>query len=145
MRNFIAILALAAFITMSTGCVSKEAKITGNVGSYIGYVGENQTNFQTIYWTATIANTGDKPAKNTRADVVLYPAVVSRLINIKESTVPLGDLESEDRAGFKGNATFNATGLSKQDIAAWEPLVKIKVTWTEDGKVIEKVLPEASK
>ncbi len=144
MRNFIAILALAAFITMSTGCISKEAKIGGNVVSHVSY-GENQTNLQTIYWTATIANTGDKPAKNTRADVVLYPAVVSRLISFKESTVPLGDLEPEDRAGFKGNATFNATGLSKQDIAGWEPLVKIKVTWTEDGKVNEKILPEASK
>ena len=44
--------------------------------------------------------------------------------------------------GFKGHATFNSTGLSKQDIAAWEPLVKIKVTWTEDGKVNEKILPD---
>jgi len=77
--------------------------------------------------------------------VILPPGIVSRLDALQERLV-LGDLESEVQAGFKGNATFNASVLSKQDMMAWEPLVKIKVTWTEDGKVNEKILPdEASK
>ena len=101
--------------------------------------------FQRISWTASITNTGDKTAKNVRADIILHPEVVSRLNDSYMSSVMLYDLQPDIWTGFKGNATFNATGLSKQDIAAWEPLVKIKVTWTEDGKVNEKILPEASK
>jgi uncharacterized repeat protein (TIGR01451 family) len=131
-----------------TGAVSTKvqgAKITGDIGVSIGYSGENQTDSQKISWTVSIANTGAKTAKNVTAYVILPPGIVSRLDALQESIV-LGDLESEVQAGFKGNATFNASGLSKQDMMAWEPLVKIKVTWTEDGKVNEKILPdEASK
>lgn len=109
------------------------------------YSGENKTDTQRISWTVSIANTGVKAAKNVTAYVILPPGIVSRLDALQESIV-LGNLEPEGWAGFKGNATFNASGLSKQDIMAWEPLVKIKVTWTEDGKVNEKIFPdEASK
>ena len=56
-----------------------------------------------------------------------------------------GDVRINEQNGFKGNATFNASGLSKQDIMAWEPFVKINVTWTDDGIVNEKIIPEANK
>lgn len=147
MRHFI-IFVLMTFIIITVGCISKEvqeAKITGDVGYSLGYIDENQTNFQRISWTAGITNTGDKTAKKVRADVILHPEVVSRLNDSYMSSVMLDDLQQGIWTGFKGNATFNASGLSKQDIAAWEPLVKIKVTWTENGKVNEKILPEASK
>lgn len=150
MRTFTTVFALMVIlmVAVTTGCVSKEVqgvKITGDIGLSLGYIGENQTNFQRISWTASITNTGDKTAKNVRADVILHPEVVSRLNDSYMSSVMLDDLQPSIWTGFKGNATFNASGLSKQDIAAWEPLVKIKVTWTEDGKVNEKILPEASK
>jgi len=149
MRNFtIIFVPMVILVAVTTGCVSKEvqeAKITGDVGYSLGYIGENQTNFQRISWTVSITNTGDKTAKNIRADVILHPEVVSRLNDSYMSSAMLDDLQQGIWTGFKGNATFNATGLSKQDIAAWEPLVKIKVTWTEDEKVNEKILPEASK
>ncbi|MFQ6071181.1 MAG: hypothetical protein ACE5KT_00560 [Methanosarcinales archaeon] len=61
---------------------------------------------------------------------------------INESTLLLGDLKPDVWKGFRGNATFDSTGLSKQDISGGYPLVKIKVTWTEDGRVIEKILLE---
>ncbi len=147
MRRFI-IFVLMAFIIITVGCISREvreAKITGDIGYSVGYVDENQTNIQRISWTASITNTGDKTAKNVRADVILHPEVVSRLNDSYTSSVMLDDLQPGIWTGFKGNATFNASGLSKQEIAAWGPLVKIKVTWTEDGKVNEKILPEASK
>jgi len=127
-----------------TGAVSTKVqgvKITGDIGASIGYSGENQTDSQKISWTVSIANTGAKTAKNVTAYVILPPGIVSRLDALEES-IALGNLEPEGWAGFKGNATFNASGLSKQDIMAWEPLVKIKVTWTEDGKVNEKLLPD---
>lgn len=147
MRKFTTIFALMVIVVVAvtTGCVSKEvqeAKITGDIGYSIGYIGENQTNFQRISWTASITNTGDKTAKNVRADVILHPEVVSRLNGSYMSFVMLDDLQPGIWTGIKGNATFNVRGLSKQDIAAWEPLVKIKVTWIEDGKVNEKILPE---
>ncbi len=147
MRNCTIIFALMVVLVVAftTGCVSKEvqgAKIAGDVGNSIGYIGENQTDFQRISWTASITNTGDKTAKNVRADVILHPEVVSRLNDSYMSSVMLDDLQQGIWTGIKGNATFNASGLSKQDIAGWEPLVKIKVTWTEDGKVNEKILPE---
>lgn len=148
MKNVITILALTVFITISTGCVSKEvqgAKITEDIGYSVGYIGENQTDIQKISWTVSITNTGVKTADNVTAYVILHPEIVSRLNALEDSTVLLGDLKPDVWKGFKGNATFNSTGLSKQDMAAWEPLVKIKVTWTEDGKVNEKILPEARK
>ncbi len=147
MRRFI-IFVLIAFIMITVGCISKEvqgAKITGDIGYSVGYISENQTNVQKISWTVSITNTGTKTVENVRADVILHPEVVSRLNGSYMNSVMLDDLQPDIWTGFKGNATFNATGLSKQDIAAWEPLVKIKVTWTENGKVNEKIVPEASK
>jgi hypothetical protein len=46
---------------------------------------------------------------------------------------------------FEGNASFNATGLSKQDISSWGSLVKIKATWEENGRPFEKTIPETRK
>lgn len=149
MRKFITILALTAIasILITTGCISKEvqgAKIIGDIGYSVGYTGENQTDIQKISWTVSITNTGVKTAKDVTAYVILHPEVVSRLNDPYMSSVMLDDLQPGIWTGFKGNATFNSTGLDKQDIAAWESLVRIKVTWTENGKVNEKILPEAS-
>jgi len=147
MRNITTVFALMVIVVVAgtTGCVSNEvqgAKITGAIGSSVGYISENQTDIQRISWTVSITNTGVKTAENVTAYVILHPEMVSRLNVLENSTVLLGDLKPDVWKGFKGHATFNSTGLSKQDIAAWEPLVKIKVTWTEDGKVNEKILPD---
>ncbi|MFZ3383958.1 MAG: hypothetical protein WA144_08535 [Candidatus Methanoperedens sp.] len=146
-RNFTTIFALMVIVAVTTGCVSDEvqgAKISVSFGTSLGSLDENQTDSQKISWTVSIANTGVKKAKNVTAYVILPPGIVSRLDAHDESRA-LGDLEPEGWAEFKGNATFNASGLSKQDIMAWEPLVKIKVTWTENGIVNEKIIPGADK
>ena len=150
MKNFITIFALMVIlvVAVTSGCISKEvqeAKITGDIGYSVGYISENQTNIQKISWTASITNIGTQAAESVRVDVILPPEVVSRLNVPYTSSVMLDDLQPDIWTGIKGNATFNASGLSKQDIAAWEPLVKIKVTWTEDGEVNEKILPEERK
>lgn len=146
MRNFTIIFALMVIfvVAVTTGCVSKEAqeaKIAGDVGYSIGYIDENQTNIQKISWTASITNTGDRIAEDVKVDVILHPNITSRLNTIEESTVLLGDLKPDVWKGFKGNVTFITTGMSKQEIATWDTLVKIKVIWVEDGKVNEKILP----
>ena len=148
MRNITTVFALIVIVVVAvtSGCVSDEvqgAKISVSFGTSLGSLDENQIDSQKISWTVSIANTGVKTAKNVTAYVILPSGIVSRLDALQESIV-LGDLEPEGWAEFKGNATFNASGLSKQDIMAWEPLVKIKVTWTEDGIVNEKIVPEAS-
>ncbi len=149
MKKFITILALTAIssIIVTAGCISKGAqgsKITGDIGYSVGYIGENQTDIQKISWTVSITNTGVKTAKGVTAYVILKPEIVSRLNHPYMSSVMLDDLQPGIWVGFKGNATFNSTGLSKQDIAALEPLVKIKVTWTKNAKVNEKIIPEAN-
>ncbi|VVB55951.1 Uncharacterised protein [uncultured archaeon] len=144
MRYFTTIFALMVIVAVTTGCVSDEvqgAKISGNIGASLGSSGENQTDSQKISWTVSIANTGVKTAKNVTAYVILPPGIVSRL-NAHDKSRALGDLKPEGWAGFKGNATFNASGLSKQDIMACEPLVKIKVIWTEDGILNEEIFPD---
>jgi hypothetical protein len=98
---------------------------------------ENQTDVQEISWVVEITNSGAKTAENAKAEVILYPQVASRLETFNAPTVQLGDLTPNTSIGFKGNATFNSTGLSKQDIDTWGQLVKIKVTWAEDGKTNE--------
>ena len=145
MRKFITIIALTAIVSIiiTTGCISKEgAKITADIGYSVGYTGANQTDSQKISWTVSITNSGVKTAENVTAYVILHPEIVSRLNDPYMSSVMLDDLQPGIWTGFKGNTTFNSTVLGKQDIAAWEPLVRIKVTWTEDGKVNEKILPE---
>lgn len=146
-RNFTTIFALMVIVAVTTGCVSDEvqgAKISGNIGVSLGSSYENQTDSQKISWTVSIANTGAKTAKNVTAYVILPLGIVSRL-DAHEESIKMGDLEPEGWSEFKGNATFNASGLSKQDIMAWEPFVKIKVIWTDDGIVNEKIIPEANK
>lgn len=143
-ERMIAILA-TLFVVFSAGCISKEVQgteIVGDVGYSVGYASENKTNLQKIHWTVSIVNKGVKKAEDVRVDVILHHAVVSRLVAFNESTLLLGDLKPDVWKGFRGNATFDSTGLSKQDISGGYPLVKIKITWTEDGRVIEKILPE---
>lgn len=143
MRYFTTIFALMVIVAITKGCVSDEVqgvKISGNIGVSLGSSDENQTDRQKISWTVSIANTGAKRAKNVTAYVILPSGIISRL-DAYEDSISLGDLEHEDWAGFKGNATFNASGLSKQDIMAWEPFVKIKVIWSEDGIVNEEIFP----
>ncbi len=149
MRKFITILVLTAIssIIITAGCISKEAqgtKITGDIGYSVGSTGENQTDIQKIFWTVSITNTGVKTAKGVTTYVILKPETVSILNHQYKSSVMLDDLQPGVWTGFKGNATFNSTSLSKQDMAAWEPLVRIKITWTENGKLNEKIFSEAN-
>ncbi|MFZ3166111.1 MAG: hypothetical protein WA130_00760 [Candidatus Methanoperedens sp.] len=133
----ILLLTAIALIIITTGCISREvqgAKIFVDAGYALGAIGENQTDIQKISWNVNIANIGVKTAENVTAYIILNPEIVSRQINIEENIVQLGGLKPDAGKGFKGNATFNASGMSKQEIAAWEPYAKIKVTWIEDGK-----------
>ena len=108
----------------------------------MGLALNNQTDIQKIQWTVNIKNNGDRTAENVGCEVILHPAVVSRLIALEGSTVHLGDVEPDSWNEFEGNATFNATGLSKDDISSWGPLVNIKVTWEENGRTFEKTIPD---
>jgi hypothetical protein len=110
----------------------------------VGLAVNNQTDIQQIQWTVNIKNNGDRTAENVESEVILHPAVISRLIALEGRTVHLGDLEPDVWKGFEGNATFNATGLSKQDISSWGSLVKIKATWEGNGRTFEKTIPETS-
>jgi hypothetical protein len=87
-------------------------------------------------------NNGDRTAENVGGEVILHPAVVSRLIALERNKVHLGDLEPDVWKGLEGNATFNVNGLSKQDILSWGSLVKIKATWEENGRSFEKTIPD---
>ncbi|NJD75861.1 MAG: hypothetical protein FIB08_02010 [Candidatus Methanoperedens sp.] len=147
MKAIITIITLASII-ITLGCVSnqiREEDLGSDLSVAIGQAGGDQAGFQKISWKANIGNSRNKTAENVSVNVILHPEVVSRLASVEGNNVLLGDLKSGTGAGFNGTATFNSTGLSKQDIAAWEPLVKIKVAWTEEGRVMEKILPEAEK
>ncbi len=140
-------LALAS-IVIAAGCISNETvkdRMGSDLSIAIGQADGDQAGLQKISWKANIVNSRNKTAENASVNVILHPEVVSRLVSVEGDALWLGDLAPGTGAGFNGTATFNSTGLSKQDIAAWEPLVKIKVTWTEEGQVMEKILPEAGK
>ncbi len=139
--KMVAVIAIAVF---TAGCVSEEGvKISGDIAYAVGSDNGNQPTLQKISWNVNVSNTGDTTAQNVTADVILHPKVLPRLMSFEEETVLLGDLPPQNTIGFNGTAKFNVTGLDKDDIASWQPLVKIRVTWTEDGRVIEKILPEA--
>ncbi len=147
MKNYLKIIAFIAIVAFTAGCISEEragVKISGDVAYAVGS-DVNQPDIQTIYWNVNVSNTGDATAQNVSADVMLHPNVLPRLMSFENETVLLGDLQPGNTIGFNGTAKFNATGLYKDDIASWEPLVRIKVTWAEDGKEMEKTLPEADK
>ncbi len=147
MRAILTILAMASIVIV-LGCISNETrqdKMGSDLSIAVGQADGDQAGLQKISWKANIMNSRNKTAENVSVNVILHPEVVSRLVSVEGNTMLLGDLAPGTGAGFNGTATFNSTGLSKQDIAAWEPLVKIKVTWTEEGQVMEKMLPEAGK
>ena len=145
MKNLLKIVAVIAMAAFIAGCISEEpegVKISGDLAYAVGSADGNQPDIQTIFWKVNISNTGNVTAQNVTADVMLHPKVLPRLRSFEEETVLLGNLPPRNTTGFNGTAKFNATGLDKEDIAEWEPLVKIKVTWIEDGKMIEKILGE---
>jgi hypothetical protein len=143
MKLFIILMAISAI--MAAGCLSNQGegvKISGDIGYSVGSAVNNQTDIQKIQWTVTIRNNGDITAENVGGEVILHPEVVSRLIALEDNTVHFGELKPDMWKGFEGNATFNSTGLSKQDILSWGSLVKIKATWEEKGGSFEKTIPE---
>ncbi|MCX9012770.1 MAG: hypothetical protein OIN66_16840 [Candidatus Methanoperedens sp.] len=101
---------------------------------------ENQTQLQRLNWRINLTNTGDRAAEDFNASVVLHPEIVSRLHDSYLSSVVFWDIPPGFTIGLNGTAVFNATGLSKQDIVGWKPLVSIKLTWVEDGSGKEKVI-----
>ncbi len=137
----------AAVIILSmvfAGCIFSEKKPHGvnfayGATSSIGAI-ENQTQLQKLDWRINLTNTGDRAAENVNASVVLHPEIVSRLHDSYLSSVVFRDVPSGFTIGLNGTAVFNATGLSKQDIVGWKPLVSIKLTWVEDGSGKEKVI-----
>lgn len=137
----------AAVILISTifaGCISSEKEPQGvnfvyDATSSMG-AGGNQTGLQRLNWRVNLTNTGDREAMSANASVVLHPEIVSRLNDSSLSLVVFGNIPPGSNTGLNGMAVFNATGLSKQDIAGWKPLVSIKLTWVEDGSEKEQVI-----
>lgn len=62
----------------------------------------------------------------------------SRLISFEGNTMHIGDLKPDTWEVFKGNATFDASNVSKHDIDQWGTLIKVKVTWQEKGENLKK-------
>ncbi len=137
----------AAVIILSTvfaGCIFSEKKPQGvnfayGATSSMGAI-ENQTQLQKFDWRINLTNTGDRAAENVNASVVLHPEIASRLNGSYTNSVMFVDIPPGFTFGINGTAVFNATGLSKRDIAGWEPLVSIKLTWIEDGSGKEKII-----
>ncbi len=143
---FMVLLSLAP--TGLSGCISNETQevgITGDMGYSVGAINENQTNIQKITWTASIVNNGKTIAKNVSCKAILHPEVSSSLIALEGNTTHIGNLKPDTWEGFKGIATFNASNISKHDIDKWGNLIKIKVTWEENGERVEKTIPEVRK
>lgn len=137
----------AAVIMLSVvfaGCISSEKKPQGvnfayGATSSMG-TSDNQTELQRLNWRINLTNTGDRAAEDFNASVVLHPEIVSRLHDSSLSSVVFWEVPPGFTIGLNGTAVFNATGLSKQDIAGWKPLVSVKLTWVEDGNGKEKVI-----
>lgn len=126
------------------GCISYEEKPQGvnfayGATSSMG-ASDNQTELQRLNWRINLANTGDRAAENANASVVLHPEIVLRLNDSSLSSVAFGDIPPGSAIELNGMAVFNATGLNKQDIIGWKPLISIKLTWIEDGSGKEKVI-----
>jgi hypothetical protein len=127
-----------------TGCVFNEKKPHGVNFVYsgissIGYSG-NQAGLQEINWSINLTNTGDRAAEGANASVILHPEIASRLNYSSLNSVISGNLPPGSTVRLNGMVVFNATGLSKQDIAGWKPLVSIKLTWVEDGIEKEQII-----
>lgn len=126
------------------GCISSEKKSQGvnfayGATSSMG-ASNNQTELQRLNWRVNLTNSGDRAAEDFNASVALHPEIVSRLHDSYLSSVVFWDIPPGFTIGLNGTAVFNATGLSKQDIIGWKPLVSIKLTWIEDSSRKEKVI-----
>ncbi len=145
----ISFLVLISFVSIfMSGCIFDEAQgveISGDIGYSVGSISEDQTDIQKIQWTASVGNNGEITAKNVSCKVILHPEVSSRLIDLEGDTKHIGNLESDTWEGFKGNATFNAANLSKQDMDEWGKLIEVKVMWEENGEMFEKTIPDMVK
>ncbi len=131
-----------------SGCIFDETQgveISGDVGYSVGAISENQTDVQKIQWTTSIGNNGKLTAKDLSCKVILNPEVGSRLMDIDGNTAFMGNLEADTWEGFKGNATFDATNTTKHEIDDWGNLVQVRVTWEENGKTFEKIIPDLGK
>ncbi len=142
MRKILLIAVIILSIVFA-GCISGEKPhgvnfVYGGISS-IGYSG-NQTGLQEIKWSINLTNTGDRTAESANASVTLHPEITSRLNGSYINSVMFADISPGFTYGVNGTAVFNATGLSKQDIAGWKPLVSIKLTWVEDGSRKEKLI-----
>jgi hypothetical protein len=137
----------AAVIILSmvfAGCIFSEKKPHGvnfayGATSSMGAI-ENQTQLQKFDWRINLTNNGDRTAENANASVILHPEIASRLNSSYINSVMFSDISPGSTYGINGTAVFNATGLSKQDIAGWKPLISIKLTWIEDGSGKEKII-----
>ncbi|WP_135389570.1 hypothetical protein [Methanolobus halotolerans] len=145
MKLKILLLVLVAFgAIVTSGCIfdeTKEVEISGDIGYSVGAINQNQTNIQKIQWTTSIGNNGEAIAENVSCEVILHPEVSSRLISLEGNEKYIGDLEPDTWEGFKGNATFDASNISKRDMDEWENMVKVKIIWEENGKKFEEVIP----
>lgn len=144
MRRIILIAAIVLSLLLA-GCIAEEkkhqeVKFFTDITATLGASG-NSTQFQELNWRVNISNIGGKTAENTTAWIILHPEIVSRLNGSEINKVYIGNMPpSIVVMGFNGSVTFNSTGLSKQDIASWEPLLKVKITWIEDGSEKEQVI-----
>ncbi len=138
---------LIAVIILSivfAGCISGEKKPQGvnfayGATSSMGAI-ENQTQLQKFDWRINLTNTGDRAAENFNASVALHPEIASRLNGSYINSIMFVDIPPGFTFGINGTAVFNATGLSKQDIARWKPMLSIKLTWVEDDSRKEKLI-----
>lgn len=142
MRKNILIAAVVLSLLLA-GCITEEkkpqeVKFSADITTTLGTAG-NGTQFQKLNWSVSISNIGGKTAENTTAHIILHPEIVSRLNGSYISQFDIGSLPP-GIVGFNGSSTFNSTGLSKQDIAAWEPLLRVKMIWIEDGSEREQVI-----
>ncbi|TRZ88831.1 MAG: hypothetical protein D4R88_06860 [Methanosarcinales archaeon] len=144
MRKMILIAAVVLSLLLA-GCITEEkkqqeVKFFTDITTMLGDAG-NGTQFQKLNWRVNISNIGGKTAENTRARIILHPEIVSRMNGSDIDQVDIGNMPpSIVVMGFNGSVTFNSTGLSKQDIASWEPLLKVKIIWIEDGSEREQVI-----
>lgn len=130
-------------LLLLAGCIAEEKKpqeveFFTEITATLGAAG-NGTQFQELNWRVNISNIGGKTAQNTRARIILHPEIVSRMNGSDVRQIDIGNMQP-GVVGFNGSAIFNSTGVSKQDIASWEPLFKVKIIWIEDGSEREQAI-----
>jgi len=89
-----------------------------------------------------VENKALQPAKNLQIDLVLHPELTKRLksINVGNS-VKVGALApGSSYVARNGFITFDSHGLTKEEIAQFEPLLQLKLTWIQNGKQYHKIV-----